>query len=366
MESLYLDPEYVSEYLKNHDWQKNRDIGEIATVFYCLRESKRYEIILPIDTELVDYDSRVDDFLRVLSIVEKRSKSDIVKTLSTAGFTADIAKTEAIQLRFISQSFPHKHSFPARDIGNILSSLQELFDSVGQFASGKSSDKGPISQEIKENTRLSVSETFQGSFGVKLIIEPTIQPTQLGFLDELSGESLPEIVSEWFLNLLEASREEHEVKLRTLLQTLNKRSSIKYRSFLKAIMQSNSDVDVDWGSQNPQKGKRTFLSKNDAISTIEIINKVEDEEPLKFSFVGKLISSMSEKEKAEFENIENEDEKYWASISNQDVDRWVGSLVIRDTYNVEIEEVTSINLATGEEKVDRKVVALCKYKNSES
>ena len=108
----------------------------------------------------------------------------------------------------------------------------------------------------------------------------------------------------------------------------------------------------------PEAGGHACLTYENTINTVEFINKMEAEEPEQFTIKGELLSaSISNRNYLEVLNLDD-GKKYSGNIMdsvtmNADVDLTIGRL-----YEITFEELTSINPATGEEKIERRVIQI--------
>ncbi|RCJ24145.1 hypothetical protein A6S26_19140 [Nostoc sp. ATCC 43529] len=236
-------------------------------------------------------------------------------------------------------------------MGIVLNSLQELFDAVGQSESGKISENGRIQKEIAERTELSVFETFQGSFGIKLALAP--HPQQLNFLER----PLAERVSETFIELIHLSNYPEKARLKEHLLRLRKRSASRYRKFLMTLLNSEANFYFDWGSVNPEKGGRAELSFDNVITTIEFINKMEVEDPSEYIVNGQLIAANKNTNNLEIDAFQDK-KRYIGKAINNVINNKAIELTIGKLYTATIQEISSINPATGEEKTEYTIINL--------
>ncbi|NEN92688.1 MAG: hypothetical protein F6K48_28825, partial [Okeania sp. SIO3H1] len=163
-----LEPLSVYNYLEDNGWKEERKIDNRACILIINKNQKKYSILLPLEKEPPDFASRMYDVFRVLEVVEERPKSEIIAGLKNPQQLAIQKKCEILSLRFKFIFEEYKRELSAKQMGKILISLQDFFDAVGQYELTKTYTKGKIAQEILDQTELSIFETFQGSFGIKL------------------------------------------------------------------------------------------------------------------------------------------------------------------------------------------------------
>ena len=343
-----LEIETIHEYLENKGWKEERKIDDMALILSISKNNTKYSILLPLDKDISDFASRMYDVLRTLEVVEERPSIEILDNFKNTHQIALEKDCEILSMRFQYIYDKHRNQFPAKKIGNILTSLQDVFDAVGQSESGQTISRGKIKKEILERTEISVFDTFQGSFGVKLALAP--KPEQL----ELLERPLAEKVAEKFLQLAKFSNNSDKEELQKLLTTLNRRAASTYRKFLLNLITSESNLSIEWGSINPQAGGKANLTYEKTISTVEFINKMEAEAPEEYNIEGELLSASKIRNIIEIKNIK-EKEKYSIKIPENILNNPTIDLTIGYLYSVTFLEITSINPTTGEEKFERTV-----------
>jgi hypothetical protein len=280
---------------------------------------------------------------------------------------------------FVFQNNSDYREIPIQQIGSMLTSLQTLFYAVGQYESYQISnnmsgrynsrlleidtsvqDKNEIqirklTDSLKRETTLSLIDTFKGSFGIKLAANKLPQRQQLSLLDR--EEPLTEKISETFFNLIKKSNSKDKRELTIELQKKHRKFTSSYRNFLNNLIEIKSNVYVDWGSVNSNKGGRASLEYSEALATFEFIKKMELENSESYEIVGKLIAADGDRKTLKIENI-NTDEKIIAKISF-DIDlNQENELTIGKTYSAMIIESLSTNSATGEEKIDYEITSI--------
>ena len=81
-----VEPKQLRTYLENHGWYEDRPFLENATIWIKQDpERGEFEILLPLRTNLVDYDIRMHEAIETLKIVENRSQIEILSELSAKG-----------------------------------------------------------------------------------------------------------------------------------------------------------------------------------------------------------------------------------------------------------------------------------------
>ncbi|MEQ9236733.1 hypothetical protein [Coleofasciculus sp. E2-BRE-01] len=346
-----VEPSSLEEYLVEHGWEKDQEIDNRASIWSIQNGNgaKKYQLLLPLDQNLPDFEDRMIEALKTLEFVERRPISEVISNIINASKIANEKQREIFSLKFKFLENTKKREVPAKEIGSVLTSLQDLFNAVGQLESGRETK---ISKEVVEKSQLSLFETFKGSFGVKLALAP--HPSQLNFLERPLGER----VSESFLRLIKNSNQKDKQKLKEELIRLRRKSAAKYRKFLMSLISSKANLSVDWGSVNPEKGEYAELDYSNAIETIEFINKMEEEEPEEFDILGELIAANKKKKSFEIEDSSTQEKISGKVLDeillNSDIELTIGKI-----YLARIREISSISPATGEEKVERTMISLC-------
>jgi hypothetical protein len=240
-------------------------------------------------------------------------------------------------------------------MGSVLKSLQDFLSAIGE--SKVSSRRLSVREEIKSELELSIVETFSGSFGLRLALSQG-QPRQLNLLEEPIAEN----AAQYLLELISASENEDSGILKEKISELYGKPSIKFKSFLTNLLALEANLSLDWGSVNPEKGGFAEVSYSNILRALEIISKKEVENPIRVSVIGKLMLAGvgSDKKNRKFIFEEQETRKdYKGTISkdllkNLDNDLNVG----KKRYRATLEEITTVNTATGEEETTYILVGL--------
>jgi len=251
-----LEPQAVYNYLEENGWIEERKIDTRASILTTAKNDKKYSILLPLDREIPNFASLMYDVFTVLEALENRSRSQIVTALINSSKIAQEKKCEIISLKFKFIEEDRKQ-LPAKKMGRILTTLQKVFDSLGESEAGINSDRRPIPKKILKKTELSVFETFQGSFGIKLALPPNSDSSND------SETPLAERVAATFLKLVKASILSDSLEI-------NKKAAYSYRQFLFSLKGLKADLDIEWGSVNPKAGGRSSLS-SDRIEELNIL-----------------------------------------------------------------------------------------------
>lgn len=255
-----------------------------------------------------------------------------------------------------------RNEAPIKLWGNMLSSLQEVVESIG-YQLRRETIKNSVRRIIAQQTELLATATSGGSYSVDLVAATSANVLR----DSLVGESL-----DVFFNLIEASgtsnrnpESEFNVNARNedfsrIVSTLGRRFASKYRIFLKSVADAESDINFDWGSPHPDRGGSVTLTYINVINALYIINKMEIAAPEVREVTGVLVGGNVESKRFELRDI-YEEFKYRGEIAD--------SLLASDTdmtleyiYKATIEETIEVNKMTGETKPKYKLIELARLK----
>lgn len=136
-----------------------------------MNSGKKYSVLLPLSSSLSDYTSRMYDLFRTLEVVEHRSQIDLFHDLIDVSAIAREQNRETLNLkfRFLSDhnSLP-QDEISAQDLGRILDSIQDFFDSIVQEKVARANSLGQANQDITDRTKVSVLGIFNQSSGIRL------------------------------------------------------------------------------------------------------------------------------------------------------------------------------------------------------
>lgn len=356
-----VKPEAVLGYLQENGWSKREDFSDRAQIWVHPADGDRfYEVLLPITTEVPDYASRMDDVFRVLELAEQRPQAEIFNDLVDVRAIAADKHREILNLHFHFESEDSRTlavEASAKHLGAILESLQALFDSIGQVKAGRPTPYGKVAKDITDQTRLSVLGTFKGSFGVRLALAPEPPAKQLELPNQLTSEPLGELVTQEFLEILNQTHEQRLEQLSDRLISLQRRTASNYRKFLLSLLDASTDLRVDWGSINANRGGTAAVTAADAIATVEAIKKIEADAPQEYQLVGELLAASKSSKSFEIRNMEN-DTPLSGKIADEIINSGEVELTIGKLYNVTVRERISVSSITGEGKIERTLIAI--------
>jgi hypothetical protein len=345
-----ISPQTVIDYLQNDQWKEIKAVPNRASTWEIQHPTEgALQVLLPLDPKIPDFSNRMHDLIQTIAFVEQRSESEIFNDLANVTEIAQTLGREVLNLHFYFGQNQLASEAPAKKLGNILSSLQDTIDAIGQAESGHAKPSGKISEEITDRTTLDILCTFKGSFGVRLAAAPTKQL-------ELFEDPLAEKVMSDFIMLLKSSKNESE--LRELMMKLQQRAASRYRRFLLSLTDINAKLRVEWGSYNISKGGTATLSVEDAWYAIDICDEVEAAPPEQIEIIGELTAVNGEQKTFRIRD-RHDGQTYYGKISDEVFESGVEPVVTKPykTYKAIIQQ-TLEEKTTGESLMKNKLLYL--------
>lgn len=240
---------------------------------------------------------------------------------------------------------PHAHEIPAKKLGGILSSTQELIDALGQATDSQPTVRGPIATELLRATKINVTHVFRGSFGVQF------SSAEAGDLldDSILGRAISELS-----NLLQAG--DSEDQLSNKLHALKGRVASKYRALLKALRDINSGIALDWGSVVETQGGLYSLTKHQVAQAYLIVDRIDTAMSEELTVSGKLIGFNSRTQRYEIQS--SEDEKAYAGRVSDEASLEVLNPSIGEFYVARLRKLVETQSTSGDELVRWVLVGL--------
>jgi hypothetical protein len=243
------------------------------------------------------------------------------------------------------------HEIPARKLGGLLTVTQELIDALGQASSGLTTVRGPLPAELLHKTKLHVTQTFPGSFGVQFC---SAEFSDL-FDHSIVSKALRELA-----NLIEA--QDSEDLLSNKLHSLHGRVTSKYRRLLKELVDLNSGLFLDWGAVNPDQGGVFELSSEQVKAAYTIVDRMEVEMADEITISGKLIGFNSRTRR--YEILSSEDGMSYAGKLADEVKLEVANPAIGQFYEVDLRMLIETQSTSGDELIRWILVRLGKTRTS--
>jgi len=353
-----IEPSIVATYLEGNGWENRGRYKDLASIWKLKNSEQNFTILLPDRSDMPDYPNRLYEIFLILEKVENRPGSEIVESLRSSSQVAREMQREIISIRLQSHEEGEQNEIPAKHLADILKHTQELFDAIGQVESGQSSSRGRIKQQIKEQTKLSVVNTFKGSFGLRL---SAVSPVK--HLD--SGEEyLFQRVAKKFLMLLSYSNPSQKKQLDDLLFELQQKVASHYHRLLLSLHKAGTHFSVEWASIDPREKGSARISFEDlskiagTTETIEAVN-IPTLDEYDREIVGELI--VVDLELAKFKIQKIQDRKQYSGEICDDLMNQKIEFSVRRPYYATIQEVNSVSPATGERKTEYTLLDLRPY-----
>jgi hypothetical protein len=361
----------VEALIRQQGWQEvDRKDGVIA-IWGVEKPDGLHRLILPLDQELPDYPYKMFKALETIADVENRDQDDILDACLDSSILATEENREFMDLRLLPTSRKGgSPEFPAKHLGFILSSLQNLIDAIGKAEDGAYSSSrisGLISKSVTDRTKLSVVGTAPGSFVVKLAGE--VPPAQGNVLDQLNG-ALEQRSLKSFLELIRISHAGDMDGLTEILRRLQKRTVVTYRKFLSSVSSSDSGFDVRLGSSNVEACGKALLNATEIPGLIEFLKKIEPQTPERIRVDGKMkmIAERKNSKALDFRLYRNGDNQEFTGKIPADVIKQIDDRGIELTRNREymwiLEETELTDSVTGDSKMSYRLMDIDYLENA--
>lgn len=250
---------------------------------------------------------------------------------------ASATRRETFDYR-IYPDLPNLHEVPARKLGGILTSTQELLDALGQASQGEPTVRGAIPADLLQKTRVNVSHSFPGSFGVQF--------RSAQFSDLLGHSVLAAAVRE-LANLLLA--QDSADMLSNKLHSLRGRVASKYRRLLKELADINSGIDLNWGSVESGGGGRFHLTAAQVRSAYAIVDRIDIAMAEEVTVTGKLVGFNSRTKR--YEILSGDDGRTYAGRLADDARLEVANPAIGQFYEADIRMLVETQSSSGDELI---------------
>lgn len=347
-----ISPAKVAEYLEYKGWRKEREADGIASIWSYVSQNKRITLLLPLNRDFADFQIQVEELLLTLAKVEQRPETEVLKALANLSVIAQRGDREVIDIKIESAAGEKddKHEASAKASGAVLKSLGNLFEALGDAIKKKTKIRS-LKTDVKSELNLALLDVFQGSFGIRTGLGVYQEHIQLNFLEEPVFPASQE-ATEKFMNLIAASSSGSPELLKREIAELSKDSLAKFKSFIKSLISLDANLVLEWGSVNPEKGRTIRFTLDKIIQALEIISKIELENPDEYEVTGKLVVAGigQGKEKRIFILVDETNSKeYKGHISLELINTLNNYIELDRVYRATIEETLGVNEATGEE-----------------
>jgi hypothetical protein len=342
LEDLQLiDPQKTLQYLKSNKWLEieSKSTEEYLILKHSIQDKKEAYILLPLDSTIPDYASRIYDLIKVISIVENRSQSDVLNSIKSAKELAEEIDRDILNFKLKFKDSTQREVLAAQ-LGELLISFQNLIVGITCSQMGVPNIAGRIPNSIIEKSRVSVIGTFEGSFGLR--IAPT--PSSTGQLDILQKTVMRQAFEELFY-LVKVSKDDKNF-LKQKLVKLGKRSTSSYRNFLVALYKMKTDNTLEWGSSDKILGDSLEFTYQAVAKALAIVSDEVSEKPIEFEIYGRWIGG--NKRQKNFEIKDDQNEKTYKGVVDSKALEDIKLANIDKSYNVTISEELILNEVTQE------------------
>jgi hypothetical protein len=242
----------------------------------------------------------------------------------------------------------YPNEFSAFKLGEILSTFQSLVD---QLVTPSKPPKIPPLLSIKKQTNFNVFATSPGSFKVKLassIFSPDM------YDNSLAGDAIEKL-----LDLIKIGKDPDN--LQGFMLKSHKKTAVKYRSFLEAVVSSESSLRIEWGSPALTRGSGISVDIQSIKDTIEVIKKIDLLQSREINIIGDLFKVDKDSWKFGIKDISTEI-SYKGDIRIE-AQGDAGSATIGKLYSATIIEIPKINPTTNETKSSYHLITLNLYES---
>jgi hypothetical protein len=238
----------------------------------------------------------------------------------------------------------YRTEVPANALSEILGSLQDTIDAVGESLTESSNVRGPIPRDVISDMQMSVTRIGAGSFKLELA---STQLTDV-FGESKCGNAIQELV-----NLLKVGSNADE--LGEHLIRLKSRVANRYVSLLESLSGVVRETKIVWASPKEGRGDSAYLPASVARETIDIIEQFEDLLESDHDVEGTLIGVFTDNK---IFGIQAQDGSIYKGKILDEAFNTASTATISERYIATIREVTSIQPVTKETKTDYYLVKL--------
>jgi hypothetical protein len=238
----------------------------------------------------------------------------------------------------------YRTEVPANALSEILGSLQDTIDAVGESLTESSNVRGPIPRDVISDMQMSVTRIGAGSFKLELA---STQLTDV-FGESKCGNAIQELV-----NLLKVGSNADE--LGEHLIRLKSRVANRYVSLLESLSSVATETKIVWASPKEGRGDLAYLPAAVARETIDIIEQFKDLSEPEHKVEGTLIGVFTDNK---IFGIQAQDGSIYKGKILDEAFNTASTATISERYIATIREVTSIQPVTKETKTDYYLVKL--------
>jgi hypothetical protein len=225
---------------------------------------------------------------------------------------------------------------PARRVGSVLNSIQELLDALGQRVAGTPTLKGAIPIEILQRTQVNLSQVFPSSFGLQLKARERA--------DLFGGSLVHKVIDE--LVLLLNARADRDL-LSNKLHDLKGRAANKYRALLESVDAMDSSLRLDWGSPGADARGEVQLSRAEVRQVLAVVSEITiqmaEEIEVPCILIGVNIRTKS------YEIVDVNQQRFSGKVAD-DALAEISHATINNPYIATLKQIVEVQATTGEER----------------
>lgn len=303
------------------------------------------------EIDLVDATSLSDEDLPLagekLSLATptlKILKSDIAQKAiqSQRGFVT-------IKLRFDNEK---RTEAPAKILGHILSSTQDIINSFGQSLSELHKYSKNLTNDLTSLLELSVLDVGAGSFQIELASSQTEHQLSLFDDEDVFGDAMQALVS-----LMNTNTTNDELK--TVLNDYRIEVAKGYLRLLQDVAHSRiNETEISWASPKNRRVGSAKLSSLKVFAAIDVLKDLSESSERQYSMVGKLIGLYIEPPRRF--RIQNLDDTEINGILSENISvedyEFISHATLNERYRATIRETRKIKTVTGEETVKNELI----------
>lgn len=234
---------------------------------------------------------------------------------------------------------------PAKLLGMMLSSLQDMLNAIGQAITGESTKRGAVSKDTIAGNEMMVTAFGAGSFEVELVSSQ--------YADLFDQTDVTATLEEFVKVVATGSNAD---ELQNYLRRLRARAAGSYLNFLRSIDKGVERTIVRWASPGGEE-RRVEVSALTVRAAIAIIEDETLEDRESFTLFATLVGANLRTRTYEVRGEGDDKERYSGKIATEAAAAVKGAVLGR-AYNARLRRVLKIQTSTGEEHEEVILVGL--------
>ena len=285
----------ILKYLQNRGWTIN-DYSDFAYKITLSLRGENFDIIIPKDERIRDYDFRIEQLLKSLSAIEDREIKTIKDDIENIGF-------DVVKFRFIFEKYNG-----AMPLNDFTGAVEKIYDIVKFEACSELNPQSQYTNTYEEARQLlshcEVPHTEKGSYIINLKVP--LGETYVGEIKE-GDEYLRFLGRNTIVRTLKGIDEAKRIDLtnedqfkRTYDKKLNKNTCKAIKELISSIEEATVEIDTRWEATKPieiEVPRAPKLSREDALLFERMegyLTKIPEDQPMEIQ--GKLMELKRGKE----------------------------------------------------------------------